>query len=254
MIPKIIHYCWLSEDPVPQNLKDCMDSWKKKLPDYEFIKWDFTRFDKQKSEWVRDAFDNKKYAFAADYVRLYAIYNFGGIYMDMDIEVIKPFDELLNEPYMLAYERPSCNGIEAGCFGAEKGNEYIKACLDSYEGKHFIKEDGSFEQTPLPMIMKSVIDKNGFELKIYNHNYFTAKSYETGIVKVTDETFCVHHFAGSWKTDEEKEIIERTKKLTSVFGYKIARNMAEYYCAMKNRKIKGVAELTKRKLRKEKNK
>ena len=96
MIPKIIHYCWLSDDPVPETLQGYMKSWKEKLPDYEFILWNFNRFDKSSSIWVSQAFDNKKYAFAADYIRLYAVYNYGGIYMDMDIEVLKSFDDLLN--------------------------------------------------------------------------------------------------------------------------------------------------------------
>ena len=81
MIPKIIHYCWLSNDPIPDDLKKCMDSWKEKLPDYEVMLWNFDRFPKTKSQWVSDAFDNKKYAFAADYIRLNALYNYGGIYL-----------------------------------------------------------------------------------------------------------------------------------------------------------------------------
>ena len=87
MISKIIHYCWLSNDPIPADLQKCMESWKKYLPDYEFMLWNFERFPKSQSKWVSDAFDNKKYAFAADYIRLYALYNYGGIYLDMDVEI-----------------------------------------------------------------------------------------------------------------------------------------------------------------------
>ena len=89
MIPKIIHYCWLSNDPVPENLQKCMDSWKRYLPDYEFMLWNFDRFDKKSSLWVEQAFDNRKYAFAADYIRLFAIYNYGGIYLDMDVDGLR---------------------------------------------------------------------------------------------------------------------------------------------------------------------
>ena len=113
MIPKIIHYCWLSNDPYPEELKRCMDTWKKKLPDYEFILWNFDKFDKSSSKWVEQAFDNRKYAFAADYIRLFAVYNYGGIYMDMDIEVLKSFDDLLDSELMMAYENDEQNGIEA---------------------------------------------------------------------------------------------------------------------------------------------
>ena len=89
MIPKIIHYCWLSNDPIPEKLQEYMKSWKEKLPDYEFKLWNFDCFDINSSQWVKEAFEAKKYAFAADYIRLYAVYNYGGIYMDMDVEVIK---------------------------------------------------------------------------------------------------------------------------------------------------------------------
>jgi mannosyltransferase OCH1-like enzyme len=220
------------------------------LPDYEFIKWDFNKFEKESSTWVAEAFDNKKYAFAADYIRLYAVYNYGGIYMDMDIEVIKSFNELLDQPYMLGYERPSCNGIEAGCFGAEKGNSFVKACLDSYKEKKFVKADGTFELTPLPIIMKKCLDEGDFQYKLFNHNYFTAKSYETGVVEVKDCTYAVHHFAGSWKTDDEKKIIYKTNKLSRFFGYKIGRNIAEYEFAFKDSGIVGITNLTKTKIKK----
>ena len=112
MIPKIIHYCWLSNDPIPDDLKSCMDSWKKYLPDYEFILWNFERFPKDKSKWVRDAFDNKKYAFAADYIRIYALYHYGGFYLDMDVEVVKPFDPYLCLVTMIGYENSKAKGLE----------------------------------------------------------------------------------------------------------------------------------------------
>src|SRR5574344_1400117 len=101
MIPQIIHYCWLSNDPYPAELVGYMETWKKMLPDYEFILWNFDRFDISSSIWVKEAFNAKKYAFAADYIRCYALYNYGGIYLDMDVEVIKPFDDLLSKKYFL---------------------------------------------------------------------------------------------------------------------------------------------------------
>ena len=99
MIPKIIHYCWLSTDPVPQKLLDCMETWKKVLPDYQWVKWDLSRFDINSTVWTREAFQKKKYAFAADYIRLYAIYTMGGIYLDMDVEVVKSFDDFLDNDF-----------------------------------------------------------------------------------------------------------------------------------------------------------
>lgn len=127
MIPKVIHYCWLSGDPIPEKLQRCMDSWKKFLPDYEFVLWDLERFDIKTSQWVKEAFEARKYAFAADYIRLYAVYNYGGVYMDMDVEVVRPFDDLLASPYILGLE--SEKGVEAGVFGAERYSLFLKKIL-----------------------------------------------------------------------------------------------------------------------------
>lgn len=100
MIPKKIHYCWLSNDAMPEKLQHCVESWKNNLPDYEIIKWDLKKFPLEKSIWVRQAYERKKYAFAADYIRLYALVTEGGIYLDSDVEVLKTFDDLLHLPFL----------------------------------------------------------------------------------------------------------------------------------------------------------
>ena len=105
MIPKIIHLCWLSGDPYPPKIAKCLETWKKHLADYEIILWDTNRFDLNSSIWVRQAFEKKKYAFAADFIRFYALYHFGGIYLDSDVEVLKSFDDLLDLPYFMGVEK-----------------------------------------------------------------------------------------------------------------------------------------------------
>lgn len=217
MIPKKIHYCWLSDDPVPEELKDYMKSWKEKFPDYEFILWNFERFDKASSLWVRQAFENKKYAFAADFIRLYAVYNYGGIYMDMDIEVLKNFDKLLDSPIMIAFENPDKMGIEAGCFGAEKGNSFIGDCLSYYENRSFINPDGSFDTLPLPKIMKDHLSAHP-EIKPLDWHYFTNKSCKTGKIETTEKSYAVHHFAGSWLDDFSREFAAYVQKTLNKFG------------------------------------
>lgn len=213
MIPKIIHYCWLSDDDVPNDLQECMKTWKEKLPDYKFMKWDFSRFDKESSVWVSEAFDNKKYAFACDYIRLYALYNYGGIYMDMDIEVLRKFDDLLNSQYMIAKERENLNWIEAGCFGAEKGSDFISKCLEYYEGRHFIDDNGIMNDTPLPQIMSKIYKDNGFNFDLGDWQMFTCKSYYTGKIVPGRNSYAIHHFAGSWKDETEKRIHQNTVKI-----------------------------------------
>lgn len=216
MIPKIIHYCWLSDDPIPENLKKCMDSWHKFLPDYEFMLWDRNRFDLDKVLWTKQAFESKKYAFAADYIRLYAVYTYGGIYMDMDVEVVRSFDPLLLKSYILGYER--INGIEAGIFGGEKGAVWLKKCLSYYDNRNFIISEGCFDTLPLPDIMFNILNNEREILDIYPNEYFTAKSAMTGVVKATENTFTIHHFAGSWLNEEERYYLWLRGKLHWIPG------------------------------------
>ena len=204
MIPKIIHYCWLSNDPIPPQLKKYMDSWKKYLPDYEIMLWDFNRFPKNESVWVQQAFDAKKYAFAADYIRLYALYNYGGIYLDTDVEVIKSLNPLLSNKYIVGYETEI--GIEAGVIGAEPRSFWIKKCLDYYKNKTFINENNEYDTLPLPKIIYNILTNNSIlEVDIFPFpsDYLTAKSYETGVICITNNTYTIHHFAGSWKSKKD---------------------------------------------------
>ncbi len=222
MIPKIIHYCWLSNDPYPEKLVKCMDTWRQKLPDYEFMLWNFERFDKNSSKWVEQAFDNKKYAFAADYIRLYAIYHYGGIYMDMDIEVLKSFDDLLNTDLLLAYENDEESGIEAGCFGAIKGNPIIGECLEYYKNRSFIKDNGSFDVLPLPKIMQKILSK--YENVFIRDRYtFTCKSYEDGNVITKDYSYSIHNFAGSWTTKAQQLYDKKRKSIYKKYGKKVGK-------------------------------
>lgn len=223
MIPEIIHYCWLSNDPIPKDLKKYMKSWKEKLYDYEFILWDLNRFDLNRSLWVKQAFEAKKYAFAADYIRLYAVYNYGGIYMDMDVEVIKSFNDLLRNDYILGYE--AAKGLEAGVFGAPKKAPWVKEVLEYYTSKEFALPNGLYNDTPLPIIMDEVLNADYITNKKIvplPTDFLTAKSYKTGKITITPNTYTIHHFAGSWKSWDEKMkiIIARIigTKLTHILG------------------------------------
>lgn len=218
MIPKIIHYCWLSDDPIPESLQNYMKTWKEKLPDYKFIRWSFDNFDKESSKWVSEAFDNKKYAFAADYIRLYSLYHYGGIYLDMDVEVLKPFDKFLSLKTMLCFENSNNGSLEVAAFGTEKGSKWVKDCLKRYKQRSFVKEDGSFDTKPLPTVIKEYLLENGYTIKkvtsiaeakllldektlpVFPYHYFSPKSYLTGKMEISNETFAIHHFAGSWLT------------------------------------------------------
>ena len=228
MIPKIIHYCWLSDEPIPYEFEQYIQGWEKKLADYKFIKWDLNRFDLNESVWVKESFESKKYAFACDYIRIYAVYHFGGIYMDMDMEVIRTFNDLLEKDSFFAYEDENKTGIEAGCFGCKKNDRFLAKCLDYYRNRHFIKSSGQYDEIPLPKIMKKILIEEKFELKIFDWDFFTAKSFETGIILVSPNTYTIHHFAGSWKSKEEKKRIYWSQKISAKFGI-IGRIMVKSY-------------------------
>ena len=215
MIPKIIHYCWLSKDPIPESLHTYMQSWKKFLPDYEFILWNFERFNKKSSIWVQESFKKKKYAFAADYIRLFAIYNYGGFYLDMDVEILKSFDDFLNLKTAICWQ-DGYDGFEAACFGAEKGAAWLKTCLDYYQNRHFVTTNREMDLKPLPNVMEDHLKENGYtiinvssieeaqknetenKISVLPNYFFSPKSYQTGIITQTKQTYSIHHFAGSW--------------------------------------------------------
>lgn len=221
MIPKIIHYCWLSDDPLPKSIELCMESWKRLMPSYEFKKWDLKLFPIEKSKWVRQAYESKKYAFAADYIRLYALYTEGGVYLDCDVEVLKPFDDLLDLPYFVCKEN-SPQGIEAATIGAEKGCNWIGKCLDYYEGRTFIKANGKQETKVLPAIISETLNKNYKVLFINStisfnkesevvcvlpSEYFSPKNYVNKRIKITEQTYSIHHFTGTWQPRWKKILL-----------------------------------------------
>lgn len=217
MIPKIIHYCWLSDDPMPKESIGYVDSWHQLLPDYKFVLWNRDNFDIDSIPWVREAFDNKKYAFAADYIRLFAVYNYGGFYLDSDIELKKTFDGLLNNKIVIGYESPQEKALEAGCFGAEQGNQFIGNCLSYYENRHFMNDDGTFNTKPLPLIMSAFITPDMKE-KVFSCDFFTAKNQETGVIEESSNTYAVHHFAGSWLNNFERGVLTLTSRIHKILG------------------------------------
>ena len=171
MIPKTIHYCWFSGDPYPNLVKRCMRSWERVMPDYELRMWNSKSFDFNSVPFVREAMEAKKYAFAADYIRLYALYTEGGIYLDSDVEVFKPFDPFLSnsmftgtEPYII--DNTIFYDLECAIMGSEKGHPFLKEALDYYKKIHFSPED----QETICHLMASLLKKYGYtsENKLYN--------------------------------------------------------------------------------------
>ncbi len=226
MIPKIIHYTWFGTDPFPAIVKQCIASWQKFLPGYEFVLWDADRIKEISSVWVEECLSEKKYAFAADYVRLYAVYKYGGIYLDTDFEVYQSFDSLLGDrcfigresvPYVLL-ERQVNVFLTSHCFGAEAGHPFIKQCMEYYDGRHFIgcKSPNIPAHLRLDMLMMPYIQSEIAKLFGYDASVQcddTQKLNEGIIVypcayfgmlngTPTSHTFGHHHAAGSWRENK----------------------------------------------------
>ncbi len=164
MIPKIIHFCWLSGEKYPRLIRKCIKSWKEHLPDYEIKLWDANSFDFESVPFVKEAFEQKKWAFVSDYIRLYALYHEGGIYLDSDVMIYHRFDEWHNFNFFTGIETRTPQHeqfwIEAAIMGAIPGNQMIQECMKYYESIHFIKSDGTFYCTPAPDILTPIFIKH----------------------------------------------------------------------------------------------
>lgn len=214
MIPKIIHYCWFGGNPLPPLAQKCIKSWKKYCPDFEIVRWDENNFDIGNSPlYVRQAYDNKKWAFVSDYVRLWALVNYGGVYMDTDVEVIKPIESLLSESAFSGFE--AVDRIPTGIMACEKGHTTFKMWLDEYSKKLFVLEDGSLNLETNVTAITNHMKQHMFSfdntlqtvagVKFYPKDFFCPKDTHTGIIELTDNSYCIHHFNGSWVAPVEKK-------------------------------------------------
>lgn len=206
-IPKIIHYCWFGKGEKPELVHKCLDSWKEHLCDYQIVEWNEEIFDINTNSYVKEAYEAKKYAFVSDYVRVYALYRYGGIYLDTDVEVFRSFNDLLHHESFWGFEQE--NYIATSTIGAAKGNPIIEIFLDSYKGKRFHKEDGSFDDLTNVAIVTNILMKKGLIMDgtyqefaglaaFYPQPYFSPYDYINCRMFVTENTYAIHHFYKSW--------------------------------------------------------
>lgn len=235
MIPKKIHYCWFGGNPLPELAQKCIASWKKYCPDYEIIEWNESNFDFTSCDYAREAYEAKKWAFVTDYARLEIIFENGGIYLDTDVELLSSLDAFLENDCFMGIEKGNYIATGLG-FGAIPHFEIINELINEYKHMSFLNPDGSYNLTTCPIITTQLFIKKGFIQKdfnqiiddtfIYSSEYFCPKNFETGIVNITDKTIAIHHFDGSWLSEEEKYINSLYRKYSQRFSNKTAHRLS----------------------------
>ena len=221
MIPKIIHYCWFGGNPLPKLAQKCIKSWKKHCKGYELREWNERNFDISAAPlYVRQAYEAKKWAFVTDYVRLYAMTTYGGIYMDTDVEVVKPLDQFLHHQAFSGFEND--REIPTGIMACERDFPLFVEFLKFYDTANFYSADGSMNVTTNVKIMTRVCLQRGLHqdgkyqeiegFALYPRDVFCPVDYSTGKLKRTKQTVAIHWFTASWKTAQQRKIQIVTQK------------------------------------------
>jgi len=220
-IPKTIHYCWFGENPIPDRLLKYMESWSKFFLDYEIMRWDESNYDIAKNKYMKEAYDKKMWAFVSDYARLEIIYNHGGVYLDTDVEIVKPFDDLLYDDMFCGFETNGHINFGLG-FGAVKGHFLVKRIMDVYEDLPFINHDGSLNLTPCPVYQTAALKEHGFKIINSYQKIGGAALYPSEVMcpvnslktynHLTDKTHSIHHFSATWVDDETSKKLQASRK------------------------------------------
>lgn len=229
MIPKVIHYCWFGRHPLPAMAKKCIKSWKKYLPDYEIKEWNEDNFDVNMIPYTQEAYQAKKYAFVSDYARFWIIYNFGGIYFDTDVEVIRSLKDIIDSGSFMGCQRDVPIAINPGLgIGAPSGLAIYKEMLGIYDKEHFINPDKiqnykTIVHYTTDLFIKHGLSKKGGRIQrvdgvtIYPKEYFCPLDPLLKMEK-TRESRTIHHFDASWQPFGKQLI----KKIKRMLGYRFS--------------------------------
>ncbi|MBR5135885.1 MAG: glycosyl transferase [Rikenellaceae bacterium] len=216
MIPKVIHYCWFGGNPLPAFAVKCIDSWRTYMPDYEIKEWNESNFDVNIIPYTKEAYEAKKYAFVSDYARFWVLHNYGGIYFDTDVEVIRPLDKIIERGAFMGCEIDGQDphygdiAINPGLgLAIEAGHQVSNAILERYANHRFLNEDGSHNTTyAIVKLTTDILKTFGLEnisgiqhvagIYIYPKCYFNPFDDTTGRLNKTENTYTIHWFSKTW--------------------------------------------------------
>lgn len=210
-IPKIIHYCWFGGNPLPELAIKCIDSWKKYCPNYEIKEWNESNFDVDCCEYIKEAYVSKKWAFVSDYARYKILYEYGGVYLDTDVELLKSLDDVVEKGNYMGCENYTDDNMLVnpglGCASLPK-NEFYAEIVDSYEKSNFKNPDGSLNLYTVVERTTDFLKKYGLKesleiqnvvgITVYPAEYFCPIDMRTGKLNVTNNSYSIHHCAASW--------------------------------------------------------
>ncbi len=225
-IPKVIHYCWFGKGKMPALSEKCIKSWEKYCPEYKIVCWNEDNFNVNENRYAKEAYEAGKWAFVSDYVRLKVLYEQGGIYLDTDVELIKPLDLLIQEHGFIGFETSGNLSTGLG-FACEKGNELVGAILKDYDDISFVLPDGTFDLTPCPDRNTKTLTELGLDtgvkdqmfmgMHILPEEFLCPVNYYTGKKTITKNTYSIHHYCASWTSATSK----RTIFIKRIIGVKL---------------------------------
>lgn len=258
MISKKIHYCWFGGKSLDDKAIKCIESWKKFFPNYEIIQWNENNFDVSRVDFMKKAYDNQKWAFVSDVARLLIVYEHGGIYFDTDVEVIRSYDDILNEETkaFMGMENDGCVASGLG-FGAEQYHSFLKKHIELYEKIDFDDFLTHISDIACPILTTDLLKTSGFikenrkqnieGIEIYPASYFAPMNYQTGKLHITKQTHSIHWYNASWQDNAIKQEQELLRKLSSIFGTRIAEPL---YGIVSSVKREGIFKYILKRIRK----
>lgn len=248
MIPKTIHYCWFGGNPLPDDALKCIDSWKKYCPEYEIKEWNESNFDFSDCQYAREAYDAKKWAFVSDYARFKILYEHGGLYFDTDVEVIRPLDDLVAAGPFMGFESETSVAPGLG-LAANPGLGLYKTMIDKYKSLHFLMPDGTYNLKTVVAYTTDELVKAGLQkrpgiqtvagITLYPPDFFCPKDLHTDILRITENTYSIHHYKASWHSEVEVYAMSLSKKLNRFIPHRLSGHFA---ALIANLKIKGMRE------------